>query len=110
MNEVIKITNVWAGYQQKEVLEDINLTVKEQDFLGLIGPNGGGKTTLINSLVKILESNFIIAKVSDPDIECIEFFNFLAESLQINKKFTSKGAFFVHFNFFLKTALAATIL
>ncbi len=55
MNEVIKITNVWAGYQQKEVLEDINLTVKEQDFLGLIGPNGGGKTTLIKVLLGLIK-------------------------------------------------------
>jgi zinc transport system ATP-binding protein len=36
------------------VLEDINLSVKETDFIGLIGPNGGGKTTLLKVLLGLL--------------------------------------------------------
>jgi zinc transport system ATP-binding protein len=55
MIEVIKISHVWAGYQQKPVLEDINLIVKELDFLGLIGPNGGGKTTLLKVLLGLIK-------------------------------------------------------
>ena len=49
--EVIRIRHMWAGYEDDSVLEDINLSVWESDFIGLIGPNGGGKTTLIKGFV-----------------------------------------------------------
>jgi zinc transport system ATP-binding protein len=52
--EVISIRNLWASYNHEPVLEDINLSVKERDFIGLIGPNGGGKTTLIKVLLGLL--------------------------------------------------------
>jgi zinc transport system ATP-binding protein len=51
MEKVIQINNMWAGYDDDIVLEDINLTVYENDFIGLIGPNGGGKTTLMRVLL-----------------------------------------------------------
>ena len=51
MKDVIQIKNLWAGYEDELVLEDINLTVYEKDFIGLIGPNGGGKTTLMRVLL-----------------------------------------------------------
>ncbi|HAN74374.1 MAG TPA: ABC transporter [Planktothrix sp. UBA8407] len=55
-NEVIRLKEVWAGYDSQEpILEDINLTVNELDFIGLIGPNGGGKTTLIKVLLGLLK-------------------------------------------------------
>lgn len=52
--EVIRIRDMWAGYDDDPVLEDINLTVYQSDFIGLIGPNGGGKTTLIKVLLGLL--------------------------------------------------------
>jgi zinc transport system ATP-binding protein len=52
--EVIAIRHLWAGYDREQVLEDINLSVYEADFVGLIGPNGGGKTTLIKVLLGLL--------------------------------------------------------
>jgi len=52
--EVISIKHLWAGYDGDPVLEDINLSVKERDFIGLIGPNGGGKTTLLRVLLGLL--------------------------------------------------------
>ncbi len=48
---VISVRNLWAGYEGDPVLENVNLTVFERDFIGLIGPNGGGKTTLIKVLL-----------------------------------------------------------
>ncbi|SKB11639.1 Zinc uptake system ATP-binding protein ZurA [Planktothrix sp. PCC 11201] len=55
-NEVIRLKEVWAGYDSQEpILEGINLTVNELDFIGLIGPNGGGKTTLIKVLLGLLK-------------------------------------------------------
>ena len=52
--EVISIQHLWAGYDGEPVLEDIDLSVKELDFIGLIGPNGGGKTTLLRVLLGLL--------------------------------------------------------
>ncbi len=52
--EVISIQHLWAGYDREPVLEDINLSVKELDFIGLIGPNGSGKTTLFKVLLGLL--------------------------------------------------------
>jgi zinc transport system ATP-binding protein len=52
--EVIAVRHVWAGYDGEQVLEDINLSVREGDFVGLIGPNGGGKTTLLRVLLGLL--------------------------------------------------------
>ena len=47
MKPIIEIKNLSAGYDGRTVLHDVNLSIYERDFLGIIGPNGGGKTTLI---------------------------------------------------------------
>lgn len=51
---VIKVKDLSFSYDSHPVLEDINLTVKSGDFLAVLGPNGGGKTTLIKILLGIL--------------------------------------------------------
>lgn len=50
MKPIIQIKNLSFSYREK-VLENINLEVNKQDFLGLIGPNGSGKTTLIRLIL-----------------------------------------------------------
>lgn len=52
---VIDIQHVWAGYGNRLVLEDINLAVQSTDFIGLIGPNGGGKTTLLKVILGLIK-------------------------------------------------------
>ena len=52
---IIEIKNLSAGYDNRTVLHDINLTIYERDFLGIIGPNGGGKTTLIKCILGLLK-------------------------------------------------------
>ena len=55
---VVEIKSVWFGYppdpMESPVLRDINLNVDEKDFLGIVGPNGGGKTTLLKILLGLL--------------------------------------------------------
>ena len=55
MNKLIELKNVTAGYDHKTVLKQISLTVWEDDFLGIIGPNGGGKTTLLKVILGLLQ-------------------------------------------------------
>jgi zinc transport system ATP-binding protein len=52
--EVISVQHLWAGYDDEPVLVDVNLSVRDLDFIGLIGPNGGGKTTLLKVLLGLL--------------------------------------------------------
>ena len=52
---LIKIEHLSAGYEGKEVLHDINLTVHSDDYLGIIGPNGGGKTTLMRLILGLMK-------------------------------------------------------
>lgn len=48
---LIRLEHVQVEYDGKQVLRDINLTVYDKDFLGIIGPNGGGKTTLVKTIL-----------------------------------------------------------
>ena len=52
---LIEIKNLSAGYDGRTVLHDVNLTGYARDFLGIIGPNGGGKTTLIKCILGLLK-------------------------------------------------------
>ena len=55
MKPIIEIKNLSAGYDGRTVLHDVNLNIHERDFLGIIGPNGGGKTTLIKCILGLLK-------------------------------------------------------
>ena len=54
-SKLIEIENLSAGYDGKQVLHDINLTVYQDDYLGIIGPNGGGKTTLMRLILGLMK-------------------------------------------------------
>jgi zinc transport system ATP-binding protein len=55
MDSLIKIQNLTVGYDRTPVLQKINLEIFEKDFLGVIGPNGGGKTTLMKAILGLLK-------------------------------------------------------
>lgn len=56
MNKLIEIKNLAVGYDNKpNVLNDVSLTIYEDDFLGIIGPNGGGKTTLLKTILGLIK-------------------------------------------------------
>ncbi len=50
---IIEIKNLTFGYKKQTVLENINLRVEKNDFLAIIGPNGGGKSTLLKLILGI---------------------------------------------------------
>ncbi len=51
---IVEIRNVSFAYNSSPVLEDVNLIIQKNDFLGIIGPNGGGKTTLLKIILGLL--------------------------------------------------------
>jgi len=78
--------------------------LENKGFLLLTGDVGTGKTILVNCLVTKLDIETTIATIPDPDLEILDFFNSLADSFKINKKFESKGEFLVHLKDFLHKA------
>ena len=51
---VLSIRNLYAGYEHETILQDVNMDVYNGDFIGLIGPNGGGKSTLLKVILGLL--------------------------------------------------------
>ena len=66
---VIEIENVWAQYDGYTVLEAIDLTVYPTDFIGLIGPNGGGKTTLLKIILGLIKPSRGFVRVNGRQVE-----------------------------------------
>jgi zinc transport system ATP-binding protein len=62
-NLAVEIEEVSVYFNSKCVLEGINLKVLENDFLGIIGPNGGGKTTLLKVIAGLLKPTKGFVKV-----------------------------------------------
>ena len=54
MTAVIEISNVSFSYAREPVLRNVSLSVKAEEFLGIIGPNAGGKSTLIKLILGLL--------------------------------------------------------
>jgi zinc transport system ATP-binding protein len=53
--EVVSIEDVWVHYGGIPILEGVSLSVEKGDFLGIIGPNGGGKTTLLKVILGLVD-------------------------------------------------------
>ncbi len=51
MEPLISLKNVSVQYESTTALEDVSLDIYPDDFLGIIGPNGGGKTTLVKAIL-----------------------------------------------------------
>lgn len=51
MNEPLRVRNLYVELSRRPVLNDVNLTVENGHFAGLVGPNGAGKTTLLRSIL-----------------------------------------------------------
>lgn len=51
---IITLRNVGVSYEQSIALEDVNLDIFEDDFIGIIGPNGGGKTSLVKAIMGVV--------------------------------------------------------
>jgi zinc transport system ATP-binding protein len=55
MSKILEIKDLSAGYADEVILRDVNLVVEDNDFIGIIGPNGGGKTTLLKVILGLIK-------------------------------------------------------
>ena len=89
MKPIIEIKNLSAGYDGRTVLHDVNLSIYERDFLGIIGPNGGGKTTLIKCILGLLKptGGEIIFHTPEKASTKTTFLGYLPQYNSIDRKF-----------------------
>ncbi|MGD2099198.1 MAG: ABC transporter ATP-binding protein [Desulfobacterales bacterium] len=52
---IVEINNVSFAYNAEPVLQDVNLEIRQGNFVAMIGPNGGGKTTLLKLILGLLK-------------------------------------------------------
>jgi len=69
MKSVVELNDIWVYFEDKVVLEGIDLIVYENDFLGIIGPNGGGKTTLLKVILGLIAPSKGFIKVFNEPLE-----------------------------------------
>lgn len=52
---LVELKGVSFGYRDEPVIDQVNLVIRDGDFIGMIGPNGGGKSTIIRIIMGLLE-------------------------------------------------------
>jgi len=98
---------LWLSEKHSEALATLKYGIMEnKGFLLLTGDVGTGKTVLLNRLIQDIEDSTIVASITDPELTIPDFFNLLAVEFNMNKKFSSKGDFLIHFKHFLHKAYA----
>lgn len=55
MNPIVSLKGVTVSYQSVVAIENASLSIYQDDFIGIIGPNGGGKTTLIKAILGMID-------------------------------------------------------
>ena len=77
---------LWLGTNHKEALATLDYGLSsENGFLLMTGDVGAGKTTLINALLKNLDEYVLVANVSNPKLDLMDFLNHVAQSLGIER-------------------------
>src|SRR6056297_3528077 len=67
--KVIEVKNVYLTFNEVNVLENVNLTVFQGQFLAIIGPNGGGKTTLLKIILGLIKPDSGEVKIKGHSIK-----------------------------------------
>ncbi len=101
MENSIEVTNLSKSYGLKEAVKNINFEVKENQIIGLLGPNGCGKTTTIGMLLGLLKpSNGEIIvngmKIEENRINILKKINFISPYIELPKKLTVKQNLIVY--------------
>ncbi|MFZ7128369.1 MAG: metal ABC transporter ATP-binding protein [Desulfobacterales bacterium] len=85
---VIDIRDLWFAFNGQMVLEGVSLSVPEKDFVAMIGPNGGGKTTLLRIILGLLEPRSGTVRVlGRPPAEVSHRIGYVPQNVNINREF-----------------------
>lgn len=89
---VIEIDNLSFAYDKEKVLENINLKVFDKDFLVFIGPNGGGKSTLVKLILGINKlQNGSIKILNQPPHKSLSQIGYVPQNTNVNTNFPIKA-------------------
>ena len=100
-------TSLWLGGSLPKVAATLKEAIMERKgIVFLTGNTGTGKSTIIKMITDILQDQFIIATISNPELTGLDFFNVLSVRFKFNKSFNSKSAFLVHLRNFLRNSHA----
>ena len=95
MQNLVEVKDLKKSYDLKEAVRGISFKIKDNEILGLLGPNGSGKTTTIGMMLGLLKpSNGEIIidgkKIEDNRIEILKKINFISPYIELPKKLTVK--------------------
>ena len=95
MKNLVEVKNIKKNYGKNEAVKGISFSIKENEILGLLGPNGSGKTTTIGMLLGLLKPTsgeiFINGqKLEGNRIEILEQINFISPYIELPKKLSVK--------------------
>jgi len=101
MQKSIVVENLSKNYQKKEAVKDINFTIGENEILGLLGPNGCGKTTTIAMMLGLLKPTKGKVIIHGKDIEInrislLHKMNFISPYIELPKKLTVRENLIVY--------------
>ncbi len=86
MESVVEFRDVYKSYSNKDVLKGVDLNIPKGKIVGLLGPNGSGKTTMIKLMNGLLQPDkgSIEIKGSKPSIETKKVVSYLPEKTYLN--------------------------
>ena len=101
MNYLVEVKNLKKNYSSKEAVKNISFSIKENEILGLLGPNGSGKTTTIGMLLGLLKPSGGEIKIDNmmferDRIEILNKINFISPYIELPKKLTVKQNLIVY--------------
>ena len=93
MENSIEVINLSKSYGNKEAVKNINFRVNENEIIGLLGPNGCGKTTTIAMILGLLKPSNGKVLVNEKNIEnnrisLLHKMNFISPYIELPKKLT----------------------
>ena len=101
MKNLVEVKNLKKNYGTKKAVRDISFSIKENEILGLLGPNGSGKTTTIGMLLGLLKPShgeILIdgKKIEENRIETLQKINFISPYIELPKKLTVRQNLIVY--------------
>ena len=89
---------LWLGEKHREGLAILKYGIIEnKGFLLITGDVGTGKTALIRAIEKEVQARAIVVTIPDPGMTLIDFYNFIAAELKMDRSFQNKGEFLIQF-------------